>query len=215
MQAVIAHDTARIFALAKNEENIDLATPTGKTALMVAAKAGEYTLVKWLLDNGANPHVANHNGGTPLMFASISGEARVIKLLIEHQVDFNAQGKNGWGALMIAAAKGHTRVVDQLLTAGAKVNTHDVYYWTPLHRAVYEERIEVSKRLLSSPGIRVNARDDQGATALHHASQLGNLALVTLLLSYGADPDIADVHGLRARHYAQKTGQDHVLVHLN
>ena len=215
MQAVVSHDTARIFALAQDEDNIDLATPTGKTALMVAAKAGEFSLVKWLLDNGANPHAANHNGGTPLMFASISGKSEVVALLIEHQVDFDAQGKNGWGALMIAAAKGHTQVVDQLLTAGAEVNTHDVYYWTPLHRAVYEERIEVSKRLLSSPGIKVNARDDQGATALHHASKLGNLSLVRLLLSHGADPDIADVHELKPQHYAQKSGQGHVLVHLN
>ena len=211
IKAVTQHDLVQIQELGPLIDDIDLATNTGKTALMVAAKAGDENLVRWLLSLGANPHRKNQNGGTTLMFASISGNVNVIDALLDEEVNIDAKGTNGWGALMIAAAKGHVMAVDRLLRAGVQADTHDVYYWTPLHRAAYENREQVIRRLLKAPDIKINARDDRGATALHHAAKNGNQGIARALIMAGANPDLPDVTGLLPREYASQAGQEEIV----
>ncbi len=206
LHAIKNDDINLISQLIRTEVNINQADQTGKTALMVAAKAGNPQLVKKLLDNGALADIKNNNGGSAIMFACIKGDMETIRLLIEKEVDVNARGSNGWGALMIASAKGHTEVVKLLLQHNVDVNTVDVYEWTPLHRASYENREQIVELLLNVPAIKVNAQDDQGATALHHAAVKGNINISKRLIEKGADIHQTDLIGRTAQHYAEKNG---------
>ena len=193
--AVWGNDLAAITRLAPEAANIDARGTNGKTALMIAAKSGDFELVGQLLKLGADPNAANINGGTPIMFAAISGEILTIKILIDAGVDVSAQGSNGWGALMVAAAKGHLKATRLILDAGADINTTDVYLWTPLMRAAYENRREVVAELLEHEDIEIHFRDEHGATALHHAANQGHGDIVELLIIHGADPGIQDARG--------------------
>lgn len=179
---------------------------TGKSALMIAARSGNRKLVNRLLAGGANARSSNSNGGTPLMFAAINGDEVIIEQLLDRNAEVNLRGSNGWGALMIAAAKGHVGVVKRLVLAGADVNIRDVYLWAPIHRAAYENRVGVVRYLLNVEGLQVDARDDQGATALHHAASQGHTVLVALLLDHGAHPDTVDTAGRTPAYYADREG---------
>ena len=82
---------------------------------------------------------------------------------------------------MIAAVKGYEELVRALLSHGADANLADIYGWTPLMRAVTENRLGVVHTLLASKSVNVNARNDAGATALHEAAEKGYFEIAQLL----------------------------------
>ncbi len=204
--AVRTSNLENISRLIDFTEDVDLRGTNGKTALMIAAKAGDAGLAKKLLQAGADSRAVNINGGTPVMFAAINGDVETIILLIDSGADVNLRGRNGWSALMIAAAKGHVGATRRIVDAGADINTTDIYLWTPLHRAAYENRVEVVKLLLESQVIDIQHRDEHGATALHHAALNGNTEIVNMLMLKGIDPGNTDFSGRTPAMYAKDSG---------
>ena len=98
------------------------------------------TLLKLLLDHGADPNINTDTGVTPLMVASGIGWVEgvtyewskaqtldVVKLLLDLGNDVNARDTSeGRTALMGAAHKGRTDVITALAEHGAKLDTRDV-----------------------------------------------------------------------------------------
>ena len=164
----------------------------GRTALMLAAKLSSREVVKKLLSAGAEINDRNSNGGTALMYSAIRGDSETLMLLLDHGADVNLTAKFGWTALMVAAAKGHAEIISILLNHGAEVNTRDVYRWTPLMRASFTGHEQAVAALLDDANIDVNAQDDNGATAMHHAATNGYVGIVELLLEHNASSSIRD-----------------------
>ena len=112
----------------------------GATPFLRAAQSGDMTLLKLLLDHGADPNINTDTGVTPLMVASGIGWVEgvtyewskaqtldVVKLLLDLGNDVNARDTSeGRTALMGAAHKGRTDVITALVERGAKLDTHDV-----------------------------------------------------------------------------------------
>lgn len=63
--------------------------------------------------------------------------------------------------------------------------------WTPLIRAVNGDSLEMVALLLQQ-GVPVDEKDQDGNTALIHASENGHDAIVRILLKYGASVNLAD-----------------------
>ena len=105
----------------------------------------------------------------------------------------------GAGALHAAIAAGDAEAVRTMLL---KLPPHQVNRptqgFTPLMRAAWENRPAVVGRLLSAPDIGVNDRDDQGATALHHAAAKGSVEMVRMLVERGAESAMRDDDGRTA-----------------
>ena len=99
----------------------------GNTELMIAAVTGDATLVKTLLNQGAEVNVVNKFGSTALMGAAAGGYLEIVQALLEKNADVNTQGKDGTTALMFAARNGHLEIVQTLLKHGAdaKVQAKD------------------------------------------------------------------------------------------
>jgi ankyrin repeat protein len=161
-----------------------------------------------------------HAGGllTPLMFAAREGDVESARVLVAAGADVNATGGDGKDALGLALFDGNYEVASFLLDSHAKVNQADAQGFTPLFWAVDRRNMETApnfpwvvttdplpliKKLLdagANPNALVNntprARMREGsprivyATALMRAAFSGDLELVKLLLSYGADPHI-------------------------
>jgi ankyrin repeat protein len=180
--------------------DIDAHRTDGKTLLILAAKESDVILVR----NDAT----TNNGGTALMFAAIRGDIETQTALIDAGADVNAVGGFDWTALMVASVKGHVAAVRQLLSSGADPNLRDIYGWTPLMRAVYEEREQVVQVLLEQAEVNLNAKNDQGATALHLAAAKGNEALTRSLLLAGADPSMGDRKGRTPENMAVAAGHE-------
>jgi ankyrin repeat protein len=109
------------------------------TPLMRAAYSGDVTLVRLLVEHGANPLVENSENETPLLVASgygwIDGYSQgrsnaerleTMKLLVELGADVNAACDHGITPLMVAANFGVTDMIQYLVDEGADLAARDL-----------------------------------------------------------------------------------------
>jgi ankyrin repeat protein len=173
---------------------------------------------------------------TALVYAARSNDLETVKVLLEAGADINQVTGYGWSPLLVATQNRYYKLAAYLLDRGADPNLPNKGGWTPLYLATDNRNIEngdypVRKgdidhldfiKLLIDKGANVNARvkdstetrtvftnqwlDENGATAFLRASQSGDLELMKLLLSRGADPKIATVLGVTALHVAAGIG---------
>ena len=124
---------------------------TGTTPLLRAAKAGDVTAMKLLLEKGADAKLATRAGINPLMAAAGLGTKEedttgrrktqaeaieAIKLCLDAGVDVNAVDSRGQTALHGAAFQGFDQVVQFLAEHGAKLDVKDRQGKTPLDAAM-------------------------------------------------------------------------------
>jgi len=115
----------------------------------------------------------------------------ILSKLIEKGVDINALTK-GQTPLYAACREGHKHVM-RLLDKGADPNVPNDSGTTALHFAV-DGRDDTSKaEMLSSAGANVNALDRDGVSPLFLVCARGKTEFVGVLLSHGANPNIATV----------------------
>jgi uncharacterized protein len=75
------------------------------------------TIVRMLLDYGAEPNVTQHGGVTPLHEGAAHGNIELVRLLLERGADRNAAAENGKTALDLAADGNHSETVAVLKAA--------------------------------------------------------------------------------------------------
>lgn len=105
---------------------VDVRTPQGYTALILAAYHGQKETVQKLIQLGADPCARDHRGSTALMGATFKGELSIAKLLLDQACskvdDRNRQGQT---AAMYAALAGNTQLIDMLRRRGARLDLKD------------------------------------------------------------------------------------------
>ena len=168
----------------------------GRASIDRTNKATGLSIVKLLLDRGANPNqqlsfkpsnltgTTNTRGATPLIRAANNGDLDVVKLLLEH---------------------------------GADATVYMADRQTPIHavlsgRAAEPQALELIK-VLHEAGTDVNVvalvnhpEEIRGGTALHYAVRKRQKDVIKLLASYGADMNAVDQDGLTALDYTQSRG---------
>ncbi len=105
--------------LAHPQINIDLASPVGETALMMAALKGQLDWVQQLLARGAKLEGAEPLAWTALHYAASGPDSRVVQALLARGALVNARSPNGSTPLMMAARYGQETSVQVLLGQGA------------------------------------------------------------------------------------------------
>ncbi|TMW69739.1 hypothetical protein Poli38472_001895 [Pythium oligandrum] len=142
--------------------------------LIEAAKEGNLSKVKELLEEGAEVNALGWYGQTALHYASINGHLDVAGLLLGHEAcEVNASTKGGWTALHFASNNGHLDVVRLLLGHEAcEVNASTKGGWTALHFASNNGHLDVVRLLLGHEACEVNALDKDGETPLALCFQL-------------------------------------------
>jgi ankyrin repeat protein len=111
---------------------------TGMTPFLYAARAGDVTVMRLLLEHKADPHIPTFAGTTPLMAAAginwvfdqtyDEGAARLLEavtLCHELGMDVNATNSMGLTALMGAANRGSDDIIRFLVEKGARVDPKD------------------------------------------------------------------------------------------
>ena len=97
---------------------VDAVDPAGRTALYMAAEAGESMVVEWLLEHGASIDLMNvYDGRTALHAACAAGEGKCALQLLSAGASINMRDCSGRTPSEVAASAGHLHVVRLLFGA--------------------------------------------------------------------------------------------------
>ena len=102
--------------------NINAKDRFGSTPLHLASEGRLFkdgSVLRLLLEHGAEINVRDEDGWTPLYVASITGVFEVVRLLLEHGADVEAKNNDDQTALQGAADRGHGEVMNLLREHGA------------------------------------------------------------------------------------------------
>ena len=118
---------------------------TGQTPFLRAALAGDTTVMRLLLDKGADPNIATFAGTTALMAAAgvnwMGGQTYTeskeslmdaVKLCLEKGADVNAANSMGLTAVFGAANRGSDDILEYLVEKGARLDVKDKEGRTPM-----------------------------------------------------------------------------------
>jgi ankyrin repeat protein len=192
----IETDHLKIVELLINKgANVDAIDPSGTTALHKAAWVKNGTnMVRYLLDHGASVNAKDQSGRTPLLEA-ISGynyggqTLELLELLLHRGANVNAKTVTGKTPLMEAAAEDHDIVVEKWYEGLWKQLRYRLFgkQWVSWDR--HGMRTPEAVELLLQNGADVNAKDQQGWTAMKRAQFRNGPAareIVELLKAHGA-----------------------------
>lgn len=132
----------------------DIAVVPGATPLYRAVKATDLTVIRLLMEKGADPSVKTKDGATPLMVACGLGARRgaaaeedviekadradpldAVKLFLDAGADVNAVNDLGNTALHYAALNGSARIAEYLAGKGARLDIQNKQGRSPVDLA--------------------------------------------------------------------------------
>ncbi|MDP3283649.1 MAG: ankyrin repeat domain-containing protein [Desulfobacterales bacterium] len=171
--------------------DVNAATETGITALMLAAKSGNLEIVKMLVSAGATIDCSSHSpeAAPPL----IKGYSKHYSALKSVYFPFHTDSrqykdkKGGFTPLVLAISSGHTPVVKFLVSKGADVNRKG-YGASPLSAAIFFDHPDIAMDIatyLINQGADIKPSEQiLGGTIdlLHQSLSLGYLALAERLI---------------------------------
>jgi len=169
----------------------------GYTPLMMAARVGHASVIRTLLERGADAKAASVAGTSALMLAAAAGSVDAVGALVDAGADVNArESARGQTAIMFAAAHNRVPVIRMLAQRGADVaaasKVQDLHAFT-------EEDSErrpsqpTPDRKPQAPGVDRNFVYTElvgylgGFTPLLLAAREGHTDAVQALLESGAD----------------------------
>jgi hypothetical protein len=181
--------------------------------LYYAALCGFHDLTKDLIVK--YPSQVNADSGyyvRPLVAALAQRHFRTADLLRLNGADPCARGDGQTTPLHDVAYRGDLEMVHKLIDYGVDINAVDVCDRTPLYQASKGRYLRCidAIRLLLEHSADVNARADNGSTALHRASEGGNLEIVRVLLEHGANVEAQDGGGKTAYQLALAKGHHNI-----
>jgi ankyrin repeat protein len=187
-------DAAIIELFLNAGADVNQADEEGNTPFLNAAARNQLSIVQLLAKNVKDINAANKSGETALMLATHSNKADVVEFLISKGADINAQDTAGNTAAYFLAdsynkrnAKAFDAKLALLKSKGLKFNTVQGEGNTLYHVAAKKNNLELLKKV-SDFNIDVNAKNDEGLTALHVAAMKAeNDKLLKFLLAKGAD----------------------------
>ena len=157
----------------------------GSPMLVIAASNRHATIVRLLLEAGAEPNGPIGYDSPSLMFATTP---EVAEALLAGGADPNLFSLGGGldTPLIVACRSNRREVADRLIRAGADMNVVGGTHGCALSAAIVNQADDTAKLLIAS-GADVNVRPKDGWPPLLHAAYLGKHRWVVDLLDAGAD----------------------------
>src|SRR6185436_6628057 len=164
----------------------------GQTALMWASARRHPEMMQLLISKGADinarsiernyqrhvtaegrPKNLDSGGFTPLLYAARENCSACVDVLLKSGADIDLPDPDGVSPLLLAIMNANWDLARQLILAGADVRQWDIFGEAPLITA-----------------IDLRNRIDGGRASIDAPNTASGLAIVTLLLERGADPNM-------------------------
>jgi ankyrin repeat protein len=176
--------------------DINLIDNKHETALSYAIKARRLDVVRYLLENKANPNLSTPDAFPSLVWAAIMDSKDSIKFtstLLEYpDTDINQYGMSQVTALYTAAEIGNAELVAFLIENGA-ISTNALInnnVYSPLLTAICNQHSLIAVKLLHHFPKLMNQKGTLwNIYPLHQAAVMGLTDVVVVLLDEGADID--------------------------
>ncbi|TGJ83650.1 hypothetical protein E0Z10_g5092 [Xylaria hypoxylon] len=186
-----------------------------RQALQKVAARGKLSIVRLLIEHGADVNPKRDTEIPALVKAAEAGNVAVVSELLAHNADPNARNRSGQTALFIASIKGHNKVVEALANGRADVNAKDKEGRSPLLYLASEKKIKAkwtteTLHLLHRHGADTEVIDQIGRTPLLWAATNRNIELARFLLENRANVSAANNRGRTALHLsAESSDEEH------
>lgn len=165
--------------------------------LLRAAASGDSSLVRHLVEGGANVNSLPSDGRGPLALAALYGHESVVRYLVDRGADINPVASPEIYTPLSSAILGREkRIGGFLLEKGARANVLADSQWTPLIRAITMHLDTAFTGDLLAHGADPNLRGNW--SPLMHAASEGLAPVVTQLIDHGAILDLQDPNGWTA-----------------
>lgn len=204
--------------------SIDSLDGSGRSAIFRCAEMGLYKTLEFLISTGADTGVRDTSDCSVLHIAAAHGSKRCIDYLISIGFPCDIGSRKGIPLSVAVCHNADSEVCSRLVSPGTPGYKNETY-GASMIEASYRNRLDVVLLLLEngvSPTVRgprsrtplmysrescitrallrkdrdsVDLVDEDGRTALFHASRDGHLEVVEFLLDRGADIDIKDSYG--------------------
>lgn len=113
-------DIDTIIALIDLGADIDLVSPSGKSALNIAAGRGFNDEIQYLIESNANINITDNSGDTPLTLAAKNGYLSISETLIKNGADINHLNTSFESPLSIAKKSNNLDLKKLFILKGAR-----------------------------------------------------------------------------------------------
>ena len=209
------HDNVVHALLSDSQCLVDAKGQDGHTVLQNSCRYGHVERVRTLVKYKANVNARTYSGDTPLTLAARNKHDNVVHtLLSDSQCLVDAKGQDGYTALQYSCRYGHVDIARTLVNHKANINAKTDNGDTPLTLAARHEHDNVVHALLSDSQCLVDAKGQDGYTALHYSCRYGNVGLVRVLIKNKADVNVKANSGNTPLHVAAQYSQFQVIMAL-
>ena len=185
------HDTVVHTLLSDSQCLVDAKGQDGYNALQYSCRYGHVVIAKTLVNNKANVNAKTDSGDTPLTLAARHEHDNVVHaLLSDSQCLVDAKGQDGYTALHYSCRYGHVDIAKTLVNNKANVNAKTDSGDTPLTLAARHEHDNVVHALLSDSQCLVDAKGQDGYTALHYSCRYGHVDIARTLVNHKANVNV-------------------------
>jgi len=180
--------------LTQGEDINQQATKSGYTGLHIATNKGDKKMIKFLLENKADPNIKDNKGQTVifLLLKTFYDKGEILQLLIDAGADINLKNADANTLWEYILENEHTKKQIEILEILAENNCiidtlTDKTGKNVLHKvAEIYDTDKLVKILVEKRNFNVNAVDINGWTALHFAISQDNYETTKALLEAGA-----------------------------
>ncbi len=168
------------------DRDLDATDTVGRTAALIAAKAGRLDVLATLIEAGADINKQDNICLNPFLWGCISGNLDLVRMGAEAGADLTLLTRFGGVGIHPPAEKGHVETVRYLAEeTDVNVNLTNICGWTPLLEAIILRdggpvQQEIVKLLLDA-GADPAMVDQWGVSPLQHAQDKGFTEIAELL----------------------------------